>query len=341
MKNKKIILMFMLLTILISSNVAFCATVGQSLLETEQGWKRLDDQGNPEISYIGENWVHSKINTNEFNKTVSYVESGSSQVIINATRIKFDFLGSKIRLISTIYPEHSSKLIIKVDGVEQTTNLNGATLSQALIFEKMNLDYGRHSVEIFSGDGVRYALDAVEIDSSGRLMDYRSPAAPTNLTGTNIDSKIKLTWTPVNNVNQYIVKRSITQGGVYEILATIDNNLFYLDPTVVEGTDYYYVVSAVNEFGESINSNEAAIHLAKTGSAILNITMTNGEIKSFTVSIEVTDNFINWYKMRASGIESLPYFTFEKTTNIKPFTKKKEYIIFDKISSFEVNEFVE
>ncbi|QNU68188.1 hypothetical protein EHE19_007135 [Ruminiclostridium herbifermentans] len=81
--------------------------------------------------------------------------------------------------------------------------------------------------------------------------------APTNLRATDDKLKICLAWDTVDNATSYVVKRSMTAGGLYTTLATVTSTS-YVDNNVTNGNCYYYVVSAVNSVGESKNSNEAS-----------------------------------------------------------------------------------
>src|SRR4029453_12971056 len=54
------------------------------------------------------------------------------------------------------------------------------------------------------------------------------------------------------------VKRSLTPGGPYSPLVSDLQATTYVDLAVVNGTTYYYVVSASNSLGESGDSNEAS-----------------------------------------------------------------------------------
>jgi len=81
------------------------------------------------------------------------------------------------------------------------------------------------------------------------------PATPGGLSiavgyGQNV-----LTWTAVADATSYNIKRALVTGGPY---TTIDTDLAspYKDTAVVPGTDYFYVISAVNACGESGNSIE-------------------------------------------------------------------------------------
>ena len=76
-----------------------------------------------------------------------------------------------------------------------------------------------------------------------------------------------------------------------------------------------------------------------TGNAVLTITMTNGNVKAYTVPMTKVNDFISWYDNRVSGSTGKAYYTFDKTDNLQSFSKKTEYLIFDKISSYEVDEY--
>ena len=57
----------------------------------------------------------------------------------------------------------------------------------------------------------------------------------------------------------YKIKRSTTSGSGYSTIATVsDPTVNYTDTTAVKFTQYFYVVSAVNSYGESSNSSPEA-----------------------------------------------------------------------------------
>ena len=70
------------------------------------------------------------------------------------------------------------------------------------------------------------------------------PSVPTNLRATPGNGKIDLTWNAsTGGATSYQVQRSTTAGGAYVLVATATTTGF-TDTNVVNGTIYYYVVSA-------------------------------------------------------------------------------------------------
>jgi autotransporter-associated beta strand protein len=84
-----------------------------------------------------------------------------------------------------------------------------------------------------------------------------APVTPVGLVATPGNSKIVLSWLPSSGANSYNLKRAITSGGPYGIITSF-NATNYSDGGLVNGTIYYYVVSAVNAGGEGDDSAEVA-----------------------------------------------------------------------------------
>ena len=86
-----------------------------------------------------------------------------------------------------------------------------------------------------------------------------SGAVPGTLLPRVQGRQITLSWAGSAYAQSYNVKRSTASGGPYTTLGTVDaDSLFYVDPGLMAGTTYYYVVSANNSGGESADSAEAA-----------------------------------------------------------------------------------
>jgi pectin methylesterase-like acyl-CoA thioesterase len=89
------------------------------------------------------------------------------------------------------------------------------------------------------------------------LIVSQVPGIPVNLTAVGSNLLIRLNWYASANAAGYNLKRSMTNGGAYSIIANIITTN-YSDPTVNPGANYYYVVSATNSAGESGNSTQAS-----------------------------------------------------------------------------------
>jgi len=79
------------------------------------------------------------------------------------------------------------------------------------------------------------------------------PAAPTILTVLTNYGQVSLTWSTSPGATNYNVKRSTSSGGPYTTIASTSST-GYTDMSVLDGTTYYYVVSAVGAGGEGPNS---------------------------------------------------------------------------------------
>jgi uncharacterized repeat protein (TIGR01451 family) len=92
--------------------------------------------------------------------------------------------------------------------------------------------------------------------NSGEVYTVNAPTpAPTGLVGVVSPGKVALAWNTVPSATSYTVKRATISGGPYSTIGTPATNS--LDDTiVVNGTRYYYVVTATGPSGESANSSE-------------------------------------------------------------------------------------
>ncbi len=164
---------------------------------------------------------------------------------------------------------------------------------------------------------------------------------PSSLTATGGNSVVDLSWGAVSGADSYTVKRSLKEGGPYTVIAEGITDTTYSDTDVVNGTTYYYVVTAVSAGGESENSNEASATpgaSTSSGKALLVITMTNGLEKEYDLQMSEVNNFIDWYDSKAAG-NGQGYYTISKTFNLGPFMTRTDYLTFDKIQNFEVMQY--
>jgi len=97
------------------------------------------------------------------------------------------------------------------------------------------------------------------IDSSTSFLGgvTRLPSAPQRLYATTDCYVTTLTW-PTFGATSYNVKRSSSSSGPFVTVGNATTGL-YKDSNLINGNTYYYVVSGVNNFGQSENSNYISI----------------------------------------------------------------------------------
>lgn len=83
-----------------------------------------------------------------------------------------------------------------------------------------------------------------------------APAAPTGLNTVAGNAQVTLAWTASSGATSYSVKRSTTSGAEAQIATVLTAS--YSDIAVSNGTNYFYVVSAFNSYGQSANSAEVS-----------------------------------------------------------------------------------
>ncbi|MFM1767755.1 MAG: hypothetical protein RJA22_284 [Verrucomicrobiota bacterium] len=136
---------------------------------------------------------------------------------------------------------------------------SGGTLNHPAMFISLN---NLGSV-VLDFDGNR--LDAKFIRENGVTADYftilkgtgsQPPATPAGVVASAGDTQVGVRWRASTGATGYNVKRAATSGGPYTTLAAGVTTTNYLDTGLVNGTPYYYVVSAFNTAGESANSSQ-------------------------------------------------------------------------------------
>jgi fibronectin type 3 domain-containing protein len=83
------------------------------------------------------------------------------------------------------------------------------------------------------------------------------PSVPNGVIATAGNAQVSLAWSASNGATSYHVKRATVSGGPYAQIAA-PTVASYADTGLTNGTKYFYVVSALNSAGESVNSAEAS-----------------------------------------------------------------------------------
>ena len=89
-------------------------------------------------------------------------------------------------------------------------------------------------------------------------LDSAVPAAPGAVTAAATNTHVSLNWNPSAGATSYRIKRSTITGGPYTTIANGLTATSFTDTGVTNGLTYYYVVAALNAYGEGPNSIQSA-----------------------------------------------------------------------------------
>jgi autotransporter-associated beta strand protein len=119
--------------------------------------------------------------------------------------------------------------------------VSGASSASTITYLKGTVSWQQANLLLGSSNGIA-ALTFADVPIG--------PASPAGLSATGGTGEIALTWTATTGATSYKIKRSTVSGGPYTTIATTSLPA-YTDLSVVGGTPYWYVVSAVNTVGTS------------------------------------------------------------------------------------------
>ena len=159
------------------------ATIGQQLLSPESGWRRYNGPGTG-IEFIGTWQTHTH--------ALYYNGDNIYTTDLNA-RASFRFYGTKLRIISFRDPTRGEVKIV-IDGVEETFSQNGSAMRQTLVYEKLGLELGFHTV-VMSLVTASFDVDAIDIDEDGYLLHSILGAPKTSLEEMQIGDYIPCKYT--------------------------------------------------------------------------------------------------------------------------------------------------
>ncbi|KAA8999697.1 fibronectin type III domain-containing protein [Paenibacillus spiritus] len=340
MKNKVIFMLFVTLFMGLNTPLSVsAASVGQTLPIPETSWQRIDDT-DTRITYNG-NFLKGTGNSVDYNGTAHWTDSANQ-----GKYVEFSFVGTKLRLIYAKNNAGSSNVAVTIDGVTETYSAysNSVTTDRfVLLYEKTGLSNTQHTVHIEAATTGTWGMDAIDIDSTGYMINT-SLNSPSNLTATAGDANVSLQWIGNSAATYYNVKRSTSPVGPF---VTIQQNVpvtraTYQDLTVTNSTTYYYVITSINSAGEGYYSNVvvATPQAPQKNRGLLTITMSTGLEKEYDLSMQEINAFISWYETKEAGTGTASYAINKYNTNKGPFKNRKDYVIFDKILTFEVNEYI-
>jgi hypothetical protein len=146
-----------------------------------------------------------------------------------------------------------------------------------------------------------------------------TPSAPTGVRATAGNGQVSLTWSPVANAASYNVYRGTASGGE-SLLATGITAPSDTDSGLLNGTTYYYTVTAVGPGGaESAKSAEV--------SATPQATTAPGAPRNLTLSARTTGVRLTWAAPLSNGGSSIAYYVVYRGTSSSSLTALQVQVV--------------
>lgn len=146
--------------------------------------------------------------------------------------------------------------------------------------------------EVENGTPYYYVITTVTSEGESapseeiRVVPVELLPAPTGLTATVGNEEVSLRWDAVEDATSYTVKRStVNEEGSYEVIEAGITETEFIDTTVKNDVEYYYVVLAANDVTESMPSEPISVTPIDTRPVItLDQEDTHVNERTFTVS---------------------------------------------------------
>lgn len=135
------------------------------------------------------------------------------------------------------------------------------------------------------GTSARAPINGIQVVALMAAAVTNAPGAPAGLSAAPGNGQVTLTWNAAVGAASYNVRYSTVRGGGYVTITNLASTSF-VSTGLVNGTTYYFVVSAINSFGES--SNSAEVSATPSSSLGVNVTW------SGTVNGTWDTSTLNW-----------------------------------------------
>lgn len=195
------------------------AIVGQQLTAPETGWKRYKHT-NSNFSYTDGTWV-SDTTTYDYHWTTP------------PGKVKFNFTGTKLRILIGTHPNHTSSVNVYIDGTKVCNFAENTTADRVANFlacDLQNLSDEEHYVIVENVGSTNFTFAAIDIDETGELKPYESPKNNL-LRVTMLDSserEYRLSDEEVDGFVNWYTRTIGTGSSCYSLSDSVDNSKEYL-----------------------------------------------------------------------------------------------------------------
>ncbi len=242
-------------------------------------------------------WLGSMAQDQNADMAVGYSVSNSSSI----------FPG--IRYTGRLSTDALSTLESEATIVDGAASQTGSSSSRWGDYSGMSIDPSDDCTFWYTNE---YIISGGSFNWNTRIASFKFPGcatippAPGGLTATPGNAQVALTWNASSGALSYNVYRSTSNGGPYSKITSVATTSD-TDTALANGTAYYYVVTAVDSFGESPQSSQASATPVGPPPAPTGLAATAGNAQAS----------LTWNT--SSGASS--YNVYRSTTNNGPYTK--------------------
>lgn|GEM_PF-3485590 len=231
-------------------------------------------------------------------------------------------------------------------GTISAINPNGSVKWQYLT-EKLSNSSTRDTIDPFVGlDGTIYASNGYRnlyaLDQNGSLKWTFNTTAPVSSSIIDKNNKIYI------SVGKNVISLDSNGNQLWAIetdIAVMGSSLSIAeDGTIYVVTGVGKIFAIGGDIDDSVEPTEPPIDpkppVDPVGErAIFVLTLSTGIEKEYDLSMQEVQEFISWYESRAAGSGPITFAINKHNNNKGPFKQRQDYIVFDKIITFEVNEY--
>lgn len=244
-----------------------------------------------------------------------------------------------------------------------TTYLSGDVISIALDIDNKNIKFAKNG-EWYADIALPIWNKYYPMLTNGASGSGDSTTATTNFGGTLFKFQPPIGFSSISNLvsitgisldksadNLQVGRTDTLIATITPVTATTQNVTWTSSDVTIAKVDNTGKVTGVKAGSATITATTAdgsnlsancAVTVTDTTSTsgnrgTLTIDMNNGMIKQYDLSASELSNFLTWYDSKSKGT-AISYYVFNIPTT-GPYITKKDYISFDKIDDFEVQEY--
>jgi uncharacterized protein YjdB/O-glycosyl hydrolase len=231
------------------SNVDYTGAVGTTANDSVKG------TGNNQFDYGNSiTWNYYNGQTGAYSNDVHYTNTKDDYY-------KVSFTGNQVKVYGAKASDSGIAAISINDGAETLVDMYSASrMDNALLYTSPILPNGTHTIKVrVTGD--KNASSSNFFLTADRVVSYAGATGDETLNNPALtslnpsDGRLTVVFSPVDGAFSYNIKYGESSGNYTTVINNVTDNIYNLTG-LENGKKYYVVVSAVNDSGETANSNE-------------------------------------------------------------------------------------